>query len=643
MLLLCQVALAQGLQILGSEQAAPFWGGFLDTSDARGLSPSSELTDGTELVGIYELHREGRSAWVHGVLLADVRLPSVRARTGGPRGLAPVGQFDGTVLGMRHGTWNVHAHASGVVEFPETTLRMEGSDLVIESFELTHRCSVHVSAEWVGRCGGGALQLRLGLWRDLPRAELTLYVQAPEALAFPAGIDLVFRGKLPLASLAVEESSTTLKEEPTTSRFPDSGGFVVAGAKTASPLYLRHQVGFEGPGAVTLDPGVGETRVHWLMAGTTLLRGEGRILRLMLEAGRDPAEPGLAIGESFLRSAHGRLGRWPAHVLADRVRQEVDRFLVDPARGRILQGEGAGDYRFSASDVGNLEYDTVLGLLTFAILNRDRRAYLAAWAAGDHQLSYDRDAAGTGLFFSHGPGHRAAPVELGHHWTEGLLLLSRGIPEPHLSSALDEVLKAQPRAVLSCDLKKELPRSLSWALLALSVQLEGNRSDRSAREALIKLRRHILDHQHSSGWLDLGSGTGQHFVVSPFVQVGILLPALARSLILIPDAYGQGAMGRLIEAALRDAIRENRESVRLEVARSLRVPRRGAEAPSFGSTLEDEQVALVLAGLQRARDRLRADPAVRRLRRALGQNLRLDQKTYVGPELSILLRALPWL
>src|SRR5262249_4157819 len=111
-------------------------------------------------------------------------------------------------------------------------------------------------------------------------------------------------------------------------------------------------------------------------------------------------------------------------------RRAVFEFLGDQAHGLLLEGEDAGDWKMDRLRVGNLEYDTALGLAEFGFLARDPVAMNQARASADHLLAFDRDAASSGLFFVHGASHRSGGLEAGHHWIGGLALLDRADGDP---------------------------------------------------------------------------------------------------------------------------------------------------------------------------------------------------------------------
>ena len=235
-------------------------------------------------------------------------------------------------------------------------------------------------------------------------------------------------------------------------------------------------------------------------------------------------------------------------------------------------------------------------------------------------------------------------MEAGHHWVAGLLLLQELQPDALRGEKLTATLQRQAETLDGLDLDRQLPRSLGWGLMALSASAlrPGARCHQTVR-VLRRWREYVLGTQTSSGLLALVplSGGGHLAVENPFVQGGIILPALVRSLRAAPSARAARGTARLARALGRSATRTDRDGTVLPLritldVRSGRVIARSGRAPG-------EHAALFLAGLGAADPKLLRTPSSVALMRSVPSTLRCDRKVYIGAELSILLRALPGL
>jgi len=318
----------------------------------------------------------------------------------------------------------------------------------------------------------------------------------------------------------------------------------------------------------------------------------------------------------------------------------LDRLLDDAEHGVIRDGPGRGDWRFGPEDVGNGEYDTILGWVRFAETRGHDGAIRAARRMADHLLSEDRDAAGSGLFFPHGPGHRRAAIEIGHHWIEGLVMLGAREPDTLRRLMITELLMAQLTTLEGADLDRQLPRSLGWGLLALAIAAEQPGPHRPrTRAAVRRWRREILARQTPRGWLHLVPLAGDPDLgnENPFVQGGIILPALVASLRAVPSARDRPAVRRLAAALGRTATHEVDDVRRL--ARRVALDVRTGRVLSRSGAAPGEHAALFLAGLRSA-GRNGREASLAALAAAISSTLRASRKRYIGPEVSILLRSL---
>ena len=539
-------------------------------------------------------------------------------------------------------------------------------------WRVVHRCGARLDLERLAHSEDRRLELRalVTLHAGLSRIDVGLHVHAEAGAALPGGIGLLAERH---ESMAVRPGDGPVFEEAISLRRADGRWWRTDGepddegpdpadeppgvaSATEDHVVLEcsepWSVAFSsGLMAITADP---PARRVWMWStepGAELAAGEGRMLRARIGPGRRAPSPvafGRPVAPTPVAGGGTPLTTPVSPMPSSSVGIEgamsgpVASFLADAKYGLQQEGTGRGDWPFSPKHVGNLEYDTILGLLLHALRAGDARAFHAARAAGDHLLTVDRDAAHTGLFHPHGRGHRAAPIEAGHHWVEGLMLLDTWTADPLRSGILDEVLEDQARTLGALDLDRQLPRSLGWGLLALSAAAHREGAWTAAtRTAVRRWRRHLLARQTPGGLLALVRVRSERDLhqENPFVQGGIIAPALARSLRPLPDPRTRRAARRLATALATHALHrvDDRWSLALRVvvnARSGRVIGRSGDAPG-------EHAALFLAGLLTTSPSLRVRPPLRALRGRIPATWRFPRKRYIGPELSILLRSMP--
>ncbi len=385
-------------------------------------------------------------------------------------------------------------------------------------------------------------------------------------------------------------------------------------------------------------------RASMLLAGETADAGESRRLDLLLcrqgDDGRTPyvrslALPSLLPGGRFASRVSGA-----PHLSA--IAEEADAALralrSDPRRGLGVRREDAGDWKMDAYRFGNLEWDTTLGLLLRHLDRGDPADFGQAMQAAEHLLQRDRDAARSGLFFLHGAGHRSGMVEPGHHWTEGLRLASAMTDDPRLRDALPRIADEQIASLSRIDLDLALPRSLGWGLLAL-VSLHDVATDRKSSEKTIRrLRDHVVLRWLPEGRFALeraGPDPDAPYRTSPFVETGIVLPALVRAEAVAPSALARERIKKAAAAAVRDSYDEidGRRILRRAIWSD---PVRGRPLKKTGEAGGEERL-LFLAGLKAAGIKSAAHASELAQVRA---DLLWREKTFVGKEASMLLRAL---
>lgn len=379
-----------------------------------------------------------------------------------------------------------------------------------------------------------------------------------------------------------------------------------------------------------------EFRLWLLPPNSRLASGEGRIVRAILQEQVDS----IALAPAVVVPT--RMPGVP-HDLLVAARSELTRLLSDRRSGYLFEGEAAGDWRLSEDRVGNLEFDTLLGLLVAAEAGGGGEVMLAARAAADHSLALDRDAAGTGLFFMHGETHRNGGVEPGHHWVEGLLRLQSKEPEVVRAQWLTSVLTAQLAHFRGVDLETAFPRSLGWGLHALDGAIRAQVGGKEMKTELKRWRTSIVETQTSGGWLALSGNDdrGRESEESVFVQAGIVLPSLLRSLELIPDSIVEAAARRLSRALNPSLIVKTEEGLRVR-ERVVLDRRLGKVVRGIGYLDGEEAVLALTGGWISGREPIREQPRIEAALREQALRLRAPSRRYSGREVSLLWRGLAW-
>ncbi len=230
-------------------------------------------------------------------------------------------------------------------------------------------------------------------------------------------------------------------------------------------------------------------------------------------------------------------------LFLDVVRAETDRGRLK-RRGYIWAGEeNLGDWRWSKSDAGNLEYDTIWGMRMAATYLQDPTLLDLSRRAAQHLLQ--RDLGPDGLPLKHGAHHRYGGWEAGHMWLDGLIAETQATGSPFLWEDSQEVIDSWCRAAPRIARRFLNTRSLAWSmLLAGAIADAENRP--VATEALGQLNRRLID---APGVIvplfDSVMDKDGLYRVTPWVVVGILGEALSKS----PSASGQmGAVARFLRS-----------------------------------------------------------------------------------------------
>lgn len=615
-------------------------------------------------------HRRPGRRILHAALPAASAGGRLRVRAGAPAGPAAP-RIQAGLEGAGREAW-IDTGAGRIRLGPGTTIHSVSESFTIfpepagGRWSVVHRCPLRVELLCEGRGSGGSgsvsVAVTVAAHAGADRLEIGLLLEAADEAGLAAGAGIAF-GMRNAASLRLGD--TIVEGRPAARRrLTWSGGVwwedgervaeaargvIGIGRASAGWLVLPNgrEEGFEN---LEVQAGGGSAAVHWAGPGSRLARGEGRIFRALLGVG--PAPPSAApmvlprVPASAASALAPGLGDGPgptsdpidvaaAGLVAD--------FLADPARGLLTSGPGAGDWRMDRDSVGNLEYDTVGGLLGFAASARVPAAFAQAQASADHLLGEDVDRSATGLFFEHGPAHRSGRVEAGHHWLEGPLLLDLWLDDPLRRRVLGAALERQIGTFAALDLSRQFPRSLGWGLRALAAGATAAPARAPWIREVRRWRRRILGAQARSGILLLAREEREPhlFAESPFVQGGILAPALAASTGPAPDAEATAAAARLARFLAAHAILRAKDGWRL--AETLVYDARAGSVAGRSGRVPGEEAALFLAGVLRACPALAGDSAVEGLRRSIPATLGAERRRFIGRELSLLLRALPGL
>lgn len=412
---------------------------------------------------------------------------------------------------------------------------------------------------------------------------------------------------------------------------------IVLGGSRIGVSVRRH--GPTAPLAVQGDPGR-SLQVLMVEAPESLSAGEPRVLRLRLQdgVGADvrarparfpPAWPG---GARFGPPSRCRdLARLSRQLAA-----AVGVFRTDPRHGLLHAREDLGDWRMDRLRFGNLEWDTSLGFLLRFLDGGDGLDGAQAVLGVEHLLLRDRDPA-TGLFFQHGPEHQSGILEPGHHWAEGVAAVASWLGDPWIIDETRQLARDQIAAFGALDLASALPRSVAWALTALCALHDFAADQRASAKLISKIERFVLARQSDAGHFMLERSTAHEggFRVSPFVDGGILIPALERAALITRHGRTAGAVRAAREALLRDGVVPEPDGPVL--VSSILIEGKSGRVISRAGRAEGEEIALFVSGVAAGG----SDGALSGLVRRAEDSLTLDERTCLGKGISMLMRALP--
>ncbi len=294
-----------------------------------------------------------------------------------------------------------------------------------------------------------------------------------------------------------------------------------------------------------------------------------------------------------------------------------------------------GDWPWSRSHAGNLEFDTICGLSRWAEAERDPNEMRRALRAARHLVRIDMDREHRGLPFRHGYDHRGQ-VELGHCWLEGLQGLADQSGDDELAKGAAAFAKA-----LRLILRKRDPaalnlRSFAWSLLNLAVLTA--RDDEPRDRELISRFLKTLNAQPAAPYpvFERTSDPPKSWLISTWVAAGILGEALYR--VGVADR-NPAALNRWLEFMSKALERAWKPRDKI-LASSLIVPLDETRVMASKAACHGEQMLFFAWGLERGADlggpsewRQRASE----IATAAMEKLRADEKTYCGMELSQLL------
>jgi hypothetical protein len=240
----------------------------------------------------------------------------------------------------------------------------------------------------------------------------------------------------------------------------------------------------------------------------------------------------------------------PGGQLAAEVRRELR--ATWPHLRELPGHRGAGDFARSAGVVTNLEYDTGLAVLRFALACGDPVALALAARCARHLRDRDLDRR-SGLPFAHGVDHRAGAPTPGHAWLQGLLWTGLWLADDGLlatARAMGGALAANPPAGEGA---RELARDFAWPLLELEALLYWERNPVVAAAAdrlagAIASRYDAAAQAFRFGEGELGSGVR---LERAWITGGIVLPALRAHLRRRPDCELAAKVHAVEQALLR--------------------------------------------------------------------------------------------
>lgn len=337
------------------------------------------------------------------------------------------------------------------------------------------------------------------------------------------------------------------------------------------------------------------------------------------------------------RHEDGGVAAAPRHPAGDRIQGILERELDrNPSFVDWLGEENSGDWRWSRSDAGNHEYDTIFGLRRAGLGLGRPDLIAAAHRALRHLVRRDLDLAGTGLPLRHGPHHRLGGVELGHVWLEGPLAAAIDETDGFVWEDLMSVIEGWRDRVDGADVSKMLTRSLGWGLLAAAVVagFTGAPADLSRLDSL----REVLTSAPGGDFFLLERVKDEEHLrrVSTWVSAGIVGEAVWRANLVRRHA---AARSRFI-ACCRRLAREGWDRREGRLHKTLVVDERDGSVVDRAGIASGEEMLFFALGLLRARalgGEVELESVAEEVLRLAPDRLRLERKTFRGMEISQLL------
>ncbi|MBX3463120.1 MAG: hypothetical protein KF830_08110 [Planctomycetes bacterium] len=211
---------------------------------------------------------------------------------------------------------------------------------------------------------------------------------------------------------------------------------------------------------------------------------------------------------------------------------------------------GAGDFARSGGVVTNLEFDTTLAMLRFALATGEGAALARARRCAQHLRDRDLDGR-TGLPFPHGPEHRTGTPAPGHAWLQGLLWTGLWFADDGLLAAARALAHGLAALPPGGERASERARDFAWPLGELEAWLRCEddpvvalAADRLA--VAIASRYDATARTFRFGEGEVGRG---QYLERAWITGGIVLPALRAHLRRRPDP-GLAARVHAVELAL---------------------------------------------------------------------------------------------
>ena len=633
---------------LGTGEAAPFATSWVGKGLLSRLRVGG-VRDGKGRTSTCCVHEVGRHRWFHGVLSPGAPERVLRPLGRSVKGKGERHRWDAALAELEGASELFSLNAPDSFRFCGQRILWPGVLRNRSTPRVARSCPVALLVQCRASWNAARVIIDLELHFDLERLDIVVEVSADAPSEFPKGLAIGFPIRIGQACWlrsADGREELELEDESWVKPWPISGCLKLGGISGPGDLYCAVSPSALHSATLFWEAESDLLGLHWSGGSFSMRGGETRILRVALQRGAAPAARPLVWDPKLRENGSGlpvdAPGLHPVPIVRA-TRATLDSFLSDRRHGFQWVGEHAGDYMFSTFAVGNLEYDTILGLLMASARWKELRFARAARLAGDHLLCRDWDRMGSGLFFAHGADHRTGELEAGHHWVEGLMLLERLAPDVARGRLLRELLSGQVESFEELDLNRQFPRSLGWGLRALSLGVEHAPDRRVARREVRRWRDHLMSRQTRSGFLRLaGAGTDEnHFQVNPFVQGGIVAPAWKQSLRVVPDSRARRGLMRLVRALSRKGVQKT--EVRDVLPLRIVCKRRDGSVAGWTGIAPDEHAALFIAGIRESSAAEGRRASVVGLERGLGANLKLSTKSCVGPELSLLLRSVRWL